>query len=89
MSGLARVVLDALREDPDVLRELRDVLGVPSVRETGWVAASEAAAFLGLGSLDALDRLVHAGLPFAQPHGPGGRRYFSRHALNEWMSERT
>ena len=51
----------------------------------GWLAAHAAAAYLGLGSLDALDRLVIAGLPYAQPHGPGGRRHFKRSALDAWM----
>lgn len=51
----------------------------------GWLAAPAAVEYLGLGSLDALDRAVIAGLPYAQPHGPGGRRYFRRRELDRWM----
>lgn len=67
MSGLARVVLDALREDPDVLRELRELLvpGGPHV-ENGRPAAYtvEALAFeLGVSPCTVRDWISSDRLP--------------------------
>lgn len=90
MTALARELAVALamvlREDSALAFEVADALAphLPD-RSAGWLAAPDAAAYLGLGSLDALDRLVRDGLPCVQPHGPGGRRYFSRRALDAWM----
>lgn len=54
----------------------------------GWIDAGSTVGYLGLSSLDALDRLVRDGLPCSQPHGPGGRRYFHRARLDAWMESR-
>ncbi len=79
-----------LAADPVLAETLADALAphLPDHRGGGWLASHDAAAYLGLGSLDALDRAVTAGLPCAQPHGPRGRRYFKRSALDAWMEGR-
>jgi hypothetical protein len=76
--------------DPDLARELADALAphLTVGASGGWLSAQDAADYLGLGSLDALDRLVRDGLPCAQPNGPGGRRYFHRPTLDGWMAGR-
>ena len=85
-TALITELVTELAADPALAESLADVLApyLPD-RAGGWLAAQEAATYLGLGSLDALDRAVLAGLPYAQPHGPGGRRYFKRSALDRWM----
>jgi hypothetical protein len=84
--ALVAEIADAVAADPDLAQRLATALAphLPD-RTGGWLASHDAAAYLGLGSLDALDRAVNAGLPCAQPHGPGGRRYFNRAALDRWM----
>jgi hypothetical protein len=90
-NSLAREIVSemvrALRDDPSLADEVATVLA-PHIHGggDGWLAAPDAVDYLGLGSLDALDRLVRDGLPYAQPHGPGGRRYFNRAALDAWMA---
>ena len=90
---LAREMVAAITaevaQDPDLARDLAEVLaphltGVGS----GWMGAPEAVKYLGLGSLDALDRFTRDGLPTSQPGGPRGRRYYSRNALDRWMEAR-
>lgn len=86
MSALGQAWLAQL--DADDLRELADALaphlsGRPDTG--GWMGAQDAAEYLGLGSLDALDRLVRDGLPFSQPGGRGGRRMFRRDRIDDWM----
>lgn len=89
-ADLARAIVASLaaelEADPAMAETLADALA-PYLRDrgAGWLAAPDAVGYLGLGSLDALDRAVSAGLPCAQPHGPGGRRYFKRSALDAWM----
>jgi hypothetical protein len=85
-TALVAELADALGNDAALAERLADALAphLPD-RSGGWLAAPDAATYLGLGSLDALDRAVVAGLPYAQPHGPGGRRYFKRAALDAWM----
>jgi hypothetical protein len=92
LSGLVREMLAALAEELDADPALAEMLAaslspflVDDSSTKGWLSASDAAGYLGLGSLDALDRAVIAGLPYAQPHGPGGRRYFERVQLDAWM----
>lgn len=91
MTALARELAAALAAelgaDPTLAEALAQSIApyLPENGHGGWLGAAEAAAYLGLGSLDALDRAVTAGLPYAQPHGPGGRRYFQRHRLDAWM----
>lgn len=92
MSALGRELVatlaDAIREHPALGTELAEALG-PHLPEQGgsWLSAHAAASYLGLSSLDAIDRAVAAGLPYAQPHGPRGRRYFERASLDRWMRE--
>lgn len=92
MSALARELVaelaHAIRDDPGLGVELAQALEpyLPE-RGGGWLSAQDAARYLGLGSLDALDRTVAVGLPYAQPGGPGGRRYFERAALEAWMRD--
>jgi hypothetical protein len=90
MSVLGQALLAQL--DADDLRELADALapylsGRPG--SDGWMGAQDAVAYLGLGSLDALDRLVGEGLPCSQPSGPGGRRRFQKSCLDAWMEGRS
>lgn len=88
--SLAREMVAAIAQevahDPDLARDLAEALA-PYLPQHGggWLAPADAVAYLGLGSLDALDRLVRDGLPCAQPSGPGGRRYFDPTALDCWM----
>jgi len=86
---LVAAIAVEIAQDPDLARDLADALAphLPGVG-SGWIGAQEAAAHLGLGSLDALDRLTRDGLPCSQPHGPGGRRYYSRSAIDKWMMAR-
>lgn len=90
MTALGREMVAALAAelaaDP-VLAETVAATIAPYLQHSGqgWLGASDASGYLGLGSLDALDRAVLAGLPYVQPHGPGGRRYFERAALDQWM----
>ena len=88
--SLAREMVAAIAvevaQDPDLGRDLAEALAphLPD-RAGGWLQAPDAVAYLGLGSLDALDRFARDGLPCSQPGGPGGRRYFKRAELDRWM----
>lgn len=86
---MVKAIAAEVAQDPDLARELAEALAphLPGVG-SGWMGAQEAAAYLGLGSLDALDRFTSDGLPCSQPGGPGGRRYYSRNALDNWMKAR-
>lgn len=89
MTGLARVVLDALRDDPATITEFRELLGIsgPAADGDGWLGAAEAATFLGV-SVNALHKLTaRRALPFAQDV-PGGKLYFRRRDLNAWREDR-
>ncbi len=83
---LVATIAGELATDPDLARDLADALAphLPGIG-SGWMGAPEAVNHLGLGSLDALDRLTREGLPCSQPNGPGGRRYFERAGLDQWM----
>lgn len=91
--SLAREMVAALAvevaQDANLARDLAEALAphLPGAG-SGWMGAPEAVAYLGLGSLDALDRLTRDGLPCSQPSGSGGRRYYSRSALDRWMEAR-
>lgn len=87
MSALGQLLATLDAED---LRELADALApyLPNTEPDRWMAAGEAVAYLGLGSLDALDRLVRDGLPCSQPSGPGGRRRFQQSRLDAWLEGR-
>lgn len=83
---LAAALADELAADPGLAEVLATALAPHlETREGGWLGPADAAAYLGLHSLDALDRLVSAGLPFSQPGGRRGRRYFRRSELDRWM----
>lgn len=83
---LAAALADELAADPGLAEVLATALAPHlETREAGWLGPADAATYLGLNSLDALDRLVTAGLPFAQPGGRRGRRYFRRSELDRWM----
>lgn len=83
---LAAALADELAADPSLAEVLATALAPHlEAREAGWLGPAEATAYLGLNSLDALDRLVAAGLPYSQPGGRRGRRYFRRSELDRWM----
>lgn len=83
---LAAALADELASDPGLAEVLALTLApYLESRDGGWLGPADAAAYLGLGSLDALDRLVTAGLPYSQPGGARGRRYFRRSELDRWM----
>lgn len=84
---LGRVLAREMLDDPEVRRMLRDALREddPDRLSGGWMSGPQAVQYLGLGSSDALDRLVRDGLPCSQPHGPGGRRYFARAEVDDWL----
>lgn len=86
MSAAAALLREALA-DPAMRAEMAEALApyLHGAVSGGWLTAPDAVAYLGLGSLDALDRLVRDGLPCTQPHGRGGRRYFERAAVDKWM----
>lgn len=85
---LAAALADELAADPGLAEVLATALAPHlEAREAGWLGPADAAAYLGLNSLDALDRLVVAGLPYSQPGGRRGRRYFRRSELDRWMEE--
>ena len=93
MSALARELSSTLAAELAADSHLAETLATaiaPHLPDHGggWLAAPDAATYLGFGSLDALDRAVIAGLPCAQPHGPGGRRYFKQAVLDAWMEGR-
>lgn len=84
---LVATVIAALRDDPAIAADLREALGLAELSSSGWMCAEAAVSYIGLGSTDALDRLVREGLPCAQPSGPGGRRLFERAAVDRWLRD--
>jgi hypothetical protein len=91
--SLAREMVAAIAaevaQDPALARDLAEALAPYLAGDgVGWMGAQDAATHLGLGSLDALDRLTREGLPCSQPSGTGGRRYYSRRAVDRWMERR-
>ena len=85
---LVAVLTATIANDADLAQEIADALAPYPTASAGWMSATETVDYLGLGSLDALDRLVRDGLPCSQPHGPGGRRYFHPPAVDAWMRSR-
>lgn len=81
----AAAIATSIADDPELARDLAEALSPYRSRSRGWLSANDAVAYLGLGSLDALDRLTREGLPCSQPHGPGGRRYFNPAQIDRWM----
>lgn len=46
MTDLARVLLDEIAADPVALARLRELIGVSPERDSPWLSAAEAAAYL-------------------------------------------
>lgn len=87
-AGLARVVVESLRDDPSALAELRELLGLDAAApaaaaEDPWLDARRAADYAGI-TLGALYKLKAAGeIPFEQD-GPGCKVWFRRSELDAW-----